>query len=1075
MTDLMRIVLILSASGTALALALAALRRLLRNRLPKAVFYYLWLLVLLRLVVPAALPVSLPQFSLTTLPAEEQADRTLPSSPTTVPAVDASQPVPEDLVFSYTPDAVITGSGLPLQSQLTGKTPWYETAWQWLCAHFVPVWLTGAALHFLWFLVSSLHYRRRLLRDSVPLPEHEQAMFDELRAGRRVTALRSPLVQTPLLVGLLRPRIFLPETTVSTRELECILRHELTHLSRRDLLYKWFALAATSFHWFNPLMPWLRRELSRSCELACDEAVIRAMDEEHRRQYGETLLTMAAARTLPRGVPATMLCEEKRQLKERLQGILRHKKLTAVIVLLSLLLALLVAGCAAVLGPQWDEEAEAPAVTGPLTEEQQASVLEAIEAWAADNVTYEGTRQLTYHAPTGHPETLGFFADIGDTWLFDLSDNTVRAIDGTYPDTADAGYVQLIVSRDDDAQFLISFYLTNGSRGRDGDPIAALTQLAEQYPAAKTGDLTWNEQDGRPAYVVCYFRQDGQEYSFQYSDICGFWDAQPRETDSGRSTAVALTDLPRTIAAITDWQRTHAESPDDRHFHMTLNASALQATVNRTWESRLFCDLSTGEIREGAPDETGQNLCASVSLLQCEEPDARVWLLESSGTASVTAADLADRTYVYSYEYALSSSSSAAVLPFQIRLLADGTFQYMENLALSWMGTGVWTLDGDIVTLFETDAARAFRFRAEGDALYYLAGRSDQFTNVELPDGAAFYAQTAKKPEAAPTTPLYTKVKALMEQEFHRVYDPYYDILSLELSDWQESDGEATFTCTMTWQQYERDVTQVAWLKQYEGTDSYETMCREHLAQQTVNFLLRVTGQGGALTLYANESVVGDPVWTECRVDDFILESASQRMYVAYGHLLWDVYDRGLLPDGTELAVVGEPGNSRFALADVDGDGSTELVLQWDEGAEADRLLAVYGWRDGYLYEQGRFSLQVHFYENGALEADWSHDQSPSIEGFWPYDAYAYDAASDCWQRVGSADSNGQRYYLLPADWNGTYSEDLLVDETDYLVWRKSRLQGSTELGLAEQALTADAIADLGAPRPSHPTEEPAG
>lgn len=707
MTDLMRIVLILSASGTVLALALAALRRLLRNKLPKAVFYYLWLLVLLRLIVPAALPVSLPQLS---LPAEDPAVIQPTASQTAVPAVDATQPVPEDLVFNYTPNAVITGSGLPLQAQMSSGPAWYETAWQWLCAHFAPVWLTGAAVHFLWFLLSYLHYRRRLLRDGVPLLEHEQALFDELRADRRVTALRSPLAQTPLLVGLLRPRIFLPETPVSTRELECILRHELTHLSRRDLLYKWFAVAATSFHWFNPLMPWLRRELSRSCELACDEAVIRAMDEVHRRQYGETLLTMAAARALPRGVPATMLCEEKRQLKERLQGILWHKRLTAVIALLSLLLALGMAGCAAVLGPQWEEEAEAPSVTA-----------------------------------------------------------------------------------------------------------------------------------------------------------------------------------------------------------------------------------------------------------------------------------------------------------------------------------------------------------------------------AELPDGAAFDAQSTKEPEAEATTPLYNEVKALMEQEFHRVYDPYYDILSLELSDWQETDGEATFTCTMTWQQYERDVTQVAWLKQYEGTDSYETMCREHLAQQTGNFLLRVTLQDGSLTLYANESVVGDPVWTACRVDDFILKSAAERMYAAYGRLLWDVYDRGLLPDGTQLARSSEPEYSSFALADVDGDGSTELILRWQEGASADLLLVVYGWRDGSLYEQGRFFPQVHFYSNGALAADWSHNQGPSAEDFWPYDAYSYDETTDTWQRVGSADSDGQRYYLLPADWEGSYSADLLVDETDYLTWRKSWLQGGTELELTEQALTAETIADLGAPRPSQPTEESAG
>ena len=75
------------------------------------------------------------------------------------------------------------------------------------------------------------------------------------------------------------------------------------------------------------------------------------MGEEWKRTYGETLLALAAANALPRAVPATTLCEEKKQLRERLMGILKHRRATALIVLLSCLLAVAVAGCAAVLGP----------------------------------------------------------------------------------------------------------------------------------------------------------------------------------------------------------------------------------------------------------------------------------------------------------------------------------------------------------------------------------------------------------------------------------------------------------------------------------------------------------------------------------------------------------------------------------------------------------------------------------------------------------------------------------------------------------------------------------------------------
>ena len=350
MPDIMRTVLLLSLCGTALAVLLAVLRRLLKNRLPHGLFYYLWLLVLLRLLVPVALPV--PGLELT-LPEPRSAEAvTPPVSVQAAPDGMVGQPIPFDPSYVQTvpADTVITGNGLELSFQQE-KTLWYRSVWTFLCENFLHIWLAGAAIHFLWFAVSYFRFCRSLKQDCLPLWEHEQALLEGLRGKWRVEACRSPLAQTPMLVGLIRPRIILPETAITTLQLECILRHELTHLRRRDLLYKWFTVAVTSFHWFNPLMPWLRREIARCCELSCDEAVIGSMNEDWKRTYGETLLALSAVHALPRTVPATTLCEEKAQLKERLVGIMKHKKVTAAILLLSCLLALLVAGCAAVLGP----------------------------------------------------------------------------------------------------------------------------------------------------------------------------------------------------------------------------------------------------------------------------------------------------------------------------------------------------------------------------------------------------------------------------------------------------------------------------------------------------------------------------------------------------------------------------------------------------------------------------------------------------------------------------------------------------------------------------------------------------
>ena len=94
-----------------------------------------------------------------------------------------------------------------------------------------------------------------------------------------------------------RPVIVLPQREYSADELENILRHELAHLRRRDIIYKWFAAAVTALHWFNPLV-WVAYILfCRDIELACDEKVVKGLDGAARADYSQALLSCAAPGT----------------------------------------------------------------------------------------------------------------------------------------------------------------------------------------------------------------------------------------------------------------------------------------------------------------------------------------------------------------------------------------------------------------------------------------------------------------------------------------------------------------------------------------------------------------------------------------------------------------------------------------------------------------------------------------------------------------------------------------------------------------------------------------------------------
>ena len=306
----------LSLLGSALAVLLFLLKPLLRGKVSRTVQYYLWLLVLLRLCVPAGL----------TLPLPAEAPRVpIPIAAETAPAPRV-EPVPKVQTQAQAQAPALAERGIAPETAL------------------FLLWAAGAGGFALWYLLSYWSIRRKLYAAaSAPRPE-AVALLKEAEPRGRVRLIASGAVDTPLLLGLLHPVIVLPAAPIPPAQLRDIFAHELTHVRRGDLLYKWFAAFAACIHWFNPLAYGIRREVGRTCELACDEAVIKTLDAPARQHYGETLLQLSApARPLPLAVT---MCEEKRNLKERLVSIVKIRKKGPWTVLLSLVLVAVVACCA---------------------------------------------------------------------------------------------------------------------------------------------------------------------------------------------------------------------------------------------------------------------------------------------------------------------------------------------------------------------------------------------------------------------------------------------------------------------------------------------------------------------------------------------------------------------------------------------------------------------------------------------------------------------------------------------------------------------------------------------------------
>ena len=162
-------------------------------------------------------------------------------------------------------------------------------------------------------------------------------------------------------------------------------------------------------------------------------------------------------------------------------------------------------------------------------------------------------------------------------------------------------------------------------------------------------------------------------------------------------------------------------------------------------------------------------------------------------------------------------------------------------------------------------------FLRDGYQWYGVRLSYDRYTDVYTYSGM----QVSQPFKALHLIPEFQiKTAAWLEQEFHRVYDPYYDIQQLIISDWDQASGsEATFHYKMTWLNYNRDPDTVAYVtdakKQSQST--YETLYNDYLALKEGNYSFKIVWEGDTPTLYTDVSVKEGPEWELAEVQNVVL------------------------------------------------------------------------------------------------------------------------------------------------------------------------------------------------------------
>lgn len=504
MTEWFQTFLVLSVAGSFLAGLLLALKKWTGKQFSPTWQYVLWVGVLLIMVVPVSVKVP----ALVQPILEKQTVQTVPQ--TTAELTVTEQPAPVD-----TTEAPV-GEILPFTEETAlPSIPWWDVL--------AVIWVLGALGSLGYRLTGYFRFGRYIRRTG------ETMELDGV--PKRLRVCKTSVAVSPMVMGMIRPVLILPETALTESRLPYVLRHELVHYRRGDIVWRWLAVLATSVHWFNPVVYVAAAQMQEACEISCDWCVVRSMEQAKRDNYMRVILELLAEAMAKKQILTTQMASEKKQLQRRFTMIRNQKPVGMKKLLLSVCVGIALLGTAWLTGCTLREtyvtkepEVETAAEIGGLAEEGSLLFVGVDDRGSADTIfTYEMSEEgkatiLSIPRDTitadGQRISTSLAQENGDEKLIQtVSEITARPVkdyvrmDLTAVEAViDAlGGVTFTVPQDmyyDDPYQDLSIHLKAGEQTLSGKDAVALLRYRKGYPE---GDLKRIEV--QQSFLLELFRQ----------------------------------------------------------------------------------------------------------------------------------------------------------------------------------------------------------------------------------------------------------------------------------------------------------------------------------------------------------------------------------------------------------------------------------------------------------------------------------------------------------------------------------------------------------------------------------------
>ena len=197
------------------------------------------------------------------------------------------------------------------------------------------IWIVGMLAMMILVIKSSLRLRI-IKRSALPLQNPEvrrlyNKCLNEMKITRNIPVYSTAFLKSPIIVGFLKPCIYLPIHLISDyheSDMRYMLLHELQHYRHKDAIANYLMNFAGVLYWFNPFVWFALREMRNDREVACDTSVLKMLQEDDYENYGNTLINFIEKVSISPFPFAASLSGNMKQMKRRIINIASYEKPT---------------------------------------------------------------------------------------------------------------------------------------------------------------------------------------------------------------------------------------------------------------------------------------------------------------------------------------------------------------------------------------------------------------------------------------------------------------------------------------------------------------------------------------------------------------------------------------------------------------------------------------------------------------------------------------------------------------------------------------------------------------------------